>query len=153
MANENTSLSELRDAARGAMERAYAPYSRFRVGAALETEDGTVFSGCNIENAAFPATLCAERVALGAAVASGRRSFRRVLICSTAPNPIPPCGVCRQALSEFGDDLEVLSEGASGGTRSWRLSDLLPARFDLETGDSLDAGHAGEMGRRPEQGT
>lgn len=146
---EKQDLTTLRDAARGAMDCAHAPYSQFRVGAALEAVDGAVFAGCNIENASFAVTLCAERAALGAAVASGRKDFRRVWICSTAEEPTPPCGVCRQALSEFGDELEVISEGATGRQRSWRLSDLLPARFDLERARRSPVGDATETDRRP----
>ena len=114
------------------MKAAYAPYSGFRVGAAVETGDGRIHGGCNVENASFSATMCAERVAIGAAVASGARSLRRVYVCSTSDLPVPPCGVCRQALSEFGAELEVISEGAAGAVRSWSLAELLPEQFRLE---------------------
>lgn len=114
------------------MEMAYAPYSEFRVGSAVETAEGEVHAGCNVENASFSVTMCAERVAIGAAVTAGRRVLRRVYVCSTSPEPVPPCGVCRQALAEFGPDLEVISEGAGGQIRRWRLSELLPAQFRLE---------------------
>jgi cytidine deaminase len=125
-------LNELRQAALDAMRRAHAPYSRFQVGASLQAEDGRVFAGCNVENASYPVTMCAERVALGTAVAAGASSFARLFVCSSSPDPVPPCGMCRQALSEFSRDLEVVSEGTSGAITTWRLSELLPAPFDLE---------------------
>lgn len=116
-----------------AKERAYAPYSNFRVGAALLCADGTIVVGCNVENASYPAGTCAERVALGAAIASGLRRFSAIAIASDATAATPPCGICRQALAEFGLDLVVLSAGA-GAPRTetamrWALSELLPHPF------------------------
>jgi cytidine deaminase len=125
-------IEELATCAHEAMGRAYAPYSKFRVGAALETQDGRVFGGCNVENASYPVTVCAERVALGAAVVAGATRFRRILICSSGADPVTPCGMCRQALSEFGVDLEVICEGMSGSRQSWALSELLPGHFGPE---------------------
>ena len=121
-------------AARGAMANAYAPYSRFHVGAAIETADGRVFAGCNVESASYGLTVCAERMAIGAAVAAGARTLRRVVVTSDADPPVAPCGACRQLLAEFGLDTEVLAVGPAG-ERRWTLRDLLPDAF---TRASLD---------------
>ncbi len=116
-----------------ARDRAYAPYSNFRVGAALLTVDGTIVVGCNVENASYPAGTCAERVALGAAVAAGLRQFAAIAISSDAAEPTPPCGICRQALAEFGMELLVVSQAAGTArearTARWSLGELLPHPF------------------------
>lgn len=118
-------------AARAAQQRAYAPYSKFRVGAAIEAEDGTIFTGCNIENASYGLTICAERAAIGTAVTAGARRFRRAAVVSESDPPAAPCGACRQVLSEFGLDLELLMVGTTSERRAM-LRDLLPLAFGPE---------------------
>ena len=116
------------EAARRAQQQAYAPYSRYRVGAAVEGTDGSVFAGCNVENASYGLVMCAERVAIGAAVSSGVRAFRRVVVVSDSEPPAPPCGACRQVIFEFAPDAEVLAVGPRSSHR-WTMRDLLPAAF------------------------
>lgn len=122
-------LPALRARAAEAMQHAYAPYSKFRVGAALLASDGTIIAGCNVENASYPAGTCAERVALGAAVVAGHTRFSAVVVCTEANDPTPPCGICRQALAEFGLALEVVSVTTKGGEARWTLDALLPHPF------------------------
>ncbi|CAG0983774.1 cytidine deaminase [Gammaproteobacteria bacterium] len=116
-------------AALAAMHHAYAPYSHFRVGAALRAIDGSVVTGCNVENASFPAGTCAERGALAAAVARGHRAFDLLVVATEATDPTPPCGMCRQALAEFAPSLQVVAITTGGRRADWVLSDLLPQPF------------------------
>lgn len=118
----------LLEEARRAMAAAYAPYSRFRVGAALLAHDGTVWTGCNVENASYGLTVCAERVAVFTAVAAGRTRFHSITLVTEAPQPVPPCGACLQVLAEFAPDLEVTS-AAGRARRTWTMGELLPERF------------------------
>ncbi|GAC1686705.1 MAG: cytidine deaminase [Gemmatimonadaceae bacterium] len=122
-------LDELRAAARRALAAAYAPYSRFRVGAALRSRDGAVTTGCNVENASYGASLCAERTALVTAVARGLRGFDALAIASEAVTPAPPCGMCRQVLAEFAPSLTVVSIAGDGTEARWTLDALLPSPF------------------------
>lgn len=119
----------LRDRALAAMEHAYAPYSKFRVGAVLVGADGSLTEACNVENAAFPAGTCAERAAIASAVARGVRRFTTLVIASSAQDPTPPCGMCRQALIEFAPELEIISVTRTGKEARWRLAELLPQAF------------------------
>lgn len=119
------------EVARAAQEHAHCPYSRYRVGAALETGDGRVFVGSNVENASYGLTICAERAAVVSAVSAGVRNFRRIVIASDSEPPAPPCGACRQVLAEFGSELEVESVGPLQ-TRRWTLRELLPDAFTGE---------------------
>lgn len=122
------------DAARDARVRAYAPYSKFQVGAALRTAAGRTIVGANVENAAFPATICAERVAASYAVTQGERGFTHIAVMGPAEDICTPCGTCRQFLFEFAPDLVVLAAGARGSVARFILgTDLLPAGFGSAT--------------------
>ncbi len=117
-------------AAARARDRAYTPYSGFRVGAALQAADGSVHLGCNVENAAYPATICAERTALVSAVAAGHQQFTRIAVIGSGPGPTTPCGICRQVLFEFAPDLQVTAAGTDGAMADFVLGrDLLPHGF------------------------
>ena len=122
--------SELIAAARRARRRARADYSHFKVGAALEAADGTIITGCNIENATYGLTVCAERVAMFKALSEGHTKFRRVAVVADTQAPTPPCGPCRQILWEFGGDLEVILANLRKITGRHQLKDLLPHPFD-----------------------
>ncbi len=117
-------------AARKARRRAHARYSNFKVGAALETADGTIITGCNIENATYGLTVCAERVAMFKAISEGHRKFTRIAVVADTEAPTPPCGPCRQILWEFGGDLEVVMANLRRETARLQLADLLPMPFD-----------------------
>ena len=126
----------LLEQAKGAMENAYAPYSGYKVGAALLCADGSVYTGCNIENAAYTPTVCAERTAIFKAVSEGKKDFVAIAVCGGKNGVItgffPPCGVCRQVLREFcGDDFSIYLAGADGTYQTRTLAQLLPESFSL----------------------
>ena len=128
---DEMSQQQLLDRARRAREAAYAPYSKFKVGAAVLTATGEIFSGCNIENASLGATICAERVAILTAVAAGHRDLRVLAVVADTPDPVAPCGLCRQVLAEFSPDCRVLMANTAGRIRLANLKELLPLAFRL----------------------
>jgi cytidine deaminase len=127
---EHANSRALVTAARRARRHAYAAYSGFKVGAALETTTGIIITGCNIENATYGLTVCAERIAMFKALSEGHRKFRRVAVVADTEAPTPPCGACRQILWEFGGDLEVILANLKRETGRYQLEDLLPLPFD-----------------------
>ncbi len=134
--NLNEEEKALAQTALDVREKAYAPYSHFKVGAALLGDTGQVFIGCNVENASFGATICAERMAVGAAVSQGVQHFVKLAIATGSQPPGSPCGICRQVLHEFSPDLEIILVNPAGQLRRAILKDLLPLGFsgaDLES--------------------
>ena len=121
---------ELCQKAMAMQKMAYVPYSRFHVGAALECSDGTVYTGCNIENAAYGVTICAERTAIFKAVSEGRRDFVRIAIAGESEDYCVPCGSCRQVMQEFAPEMEVICLNKAGEARKFALRELLPYGFD-----------------------
>jgi cytidine deaminase len=117
------------EAARAARTRAYAPYSNFAVGAAVLTASGQIYIGANVENASYGLTVCAERAAIFAAVSAGERRLVAVAVATDAPDVTPPCGACRQVISEFGPEASVIAQGAGRVTARWTLAELLPHAF------------------------
>lgn len=134
---------DLLERAASVRTHAHAPYSRFAVGAALRADGGETFTGVNVESAALPAGLCAERVALGAAVTAGHRAFTTLAVAGPGPAPVPPCGICRQALAEFGVGLVVVAAGEEGQAARWTLAQLLPEAF---TGEHLGRNQSDKRG-------
>ena len=123
-------MDPLIEAALGARRNAHAPFSKFKVGAALEDSAGRIYTGCNVENATYGLTLCAERVAVFKAVSEGARQFRRVAVVADTDTLTPPCGACRQILWEFCGDVEIVLSNLTGKTETLRLSTLFPRAFD-----------------------
>lgn len=123
--------TELLDTAKKAMEHAYAPYSNFKVGAALLCTDGTVYTGCNIENASYGVCNCAERTAVFKAVSEGRRDFSAIAIVSSAGGETFPCGVCRQVLAEFSPNIRVVLQKKDNSAVSYKFEELMPYIFSL----------------------
>nr|MBA3738625.1 cytidine deaminase [Actinomycetota bacterium] len=127
---DDSKIDEMLGAARAIMPSAYVPYSGFHVGAAILNEDGTIRTAVNVENASYPLSVCAERNAAAAMVASGHGRILAVTVATDAPTPTPPCGGCRQVLWEFGDaETPVVAEGLNGVRARWRLGELLPHAF------------------------
>jgi cytidine deaminase len=130
MTANNDVIQNAVERAREARERAHAPYSRFHVGAAVIDADGRIHAGCNVENASYGLTICAERNAVAAAVAAGATKLTTCVLITDTPEPVTPCGACRQVLSEFGADMQVVCTTLSGQHRSYGLRELLPEGFD-----------------------
>jgi cytidine deaminase len=124
------SVDRLVAAARAAREHAVADFSGFKVGAALETDSGEIITGCNIENATYGLTICAERVAIFKALSEGKRSFTRIAVVADTESPTPPCGACRQIIWEFCGDIPVVLASLSSIAATCQMSDLLPLPFD-----------------------
>jgi cytidine deaminase len=123
-------MDSLFEAALAARKHAHAPFSGFQVGAALEEDSGRIHTGCNVENATYGLTICAERVAVFKAISEGARKFRRVAVAADTGTLTPPCGACRQILWEFCGDIEVLLVNLEGSSETLRLKDLFPRPFD-----------------------
>ena len=129
------SEEELIRKAREAQKHAYAPYSQFHVGAAILTEDGQIFSGCNVENSSYGLTICAERTAVFTAVCEGSQRFSKIVIVSDDEAPVMPCGACRSVLFEFSPDMEIIAVGSAGKVDRIQLSSLYPKGFSLKAGN------------------
>lgn len=124
------SVDQLVAAARAVRQHAMADFSGFKVGAALETADGHIITGCNVENASYGLTICAERVAIFKALSDGHRAFRRIVVVADTDSPTPPCGACRQIVWEFCGDIEVTLANLAAVTATLQMKDLLPLPFD-----------------------
>jgi cytidine deaminase len=131
MATKSETKASLREAAMRALDNAHAPYSNFRVGAALLTRDGRLITGCNVENAAYGLAICAETLAVAYAVSQGLTQFDEIAIASDDVEPTPPCGACRQVLNEFAPKIRISSYTRDGKEASWTLEELLPHAFVL----------------------
>ncbi len=123
-------MNSLLKAALGARQNAHAPFSNFKVGAAIEAEDGRIFTGCNVENATYGLTICAERVAVFKAISEGARKFKRIAVAADTETLTPPCGACRQILWEFCGDVELVLVNLQNKTETFHLKDLFPRPFD-----------------------
>jgi len=123
---------ELIESAKQARARAYAPFSNFRVGAAVRTKDGKIYTGCNVESASYGLTVCAERVAIWKAVSEGEKEFERIAVVADTEELTPPCGVCRQILWEFCGDVPVTFANLKGDVETVQMKDLLPRAFDMK---------------------
>ena len=128
---KNEEIRKLINIAIEAREKAYAPYSNFKVGAAVLTEKGNIYTGCNIENASYGLSICAERVAIFKAVSEGERNFKMLVVVADTDQPVSPCGACRQVMIEFGD-YDVVLANLKGEFKIYKVSQLLPENFDKE---------------------
>ena len=128
---ENTQ-EELIEKATKVREIAYAPFSKFKVGAAVETDDGEVFTGCNVESASYGLTVCAERVAIWKAVSEGKKKFTRIAVAADTEQLTPPCGACRQIIWEFCGDVPVIMSNLKGDVETMQMKELLPRAFDMK---------------------
>jgi cytidine deaminase len=136
---------DLVERARDALEAAYVPYSEYRVGAALKTATGSVYVGCNIENANYSNSLHAEEVAVAAAIKDGHEDFERIAVSSNARDGVTPCGMCRQTLAEFAEgDFEVVCDEGDDGTTTYALGELLPNTISLETLSAAEEGRSAD---------
>ena len=126
------STEELVNAAKQARQNSYAPYSKFQVGAAIETDDGQIYTGCNVESASYGLTVCAERVAIWKAISEGKHKIRNVAVVCDTKELTPPCGVCRQIIWEFGGNVPVTLANLNGGRETVEMKDLLPRAFDTK---------------------
>ncbi|MGH9802322.1 MAG: cytidine deaminase [Blastocatellia bacterium] len=131
MNHNGRTAEELIEMASQARQFSYSPYSKFRVGAAIECRDGRVFTGCNVENSSYGLTMCAERVALGKAISEGASDFTRIAVIADAAAPVPPCGACRQVIHELcGNQVEIVMSDQRGKIEVHTISQLLPEAFD-----------------------
>ncbi len=126
---DGDTLRRLETEARNALENAYCPYSAFPVGAAVLTEEGEIFAGCNVENASYGLTICAERNAIFQAVAAGHRKIKAVVVVTASSKPTMPCGACRQVINEFGTRTDIVSVDNTGNSTQYKIEDLLPDSF------------------------
>ncbi|MBZ5534453.1 MAG: cytidine deaminase [Acidobacteriia bacterium] len=127
---KSITIKKLVQLARESRERAHAPFSRFKVGAALAAGDGRIFTGCNVENATYGLTICAERVAIFKAVSEGAHRFQQIAVVTASKHLTPPCGACRQIIWEFCGDIPVVLSNLDGKTEQFRMSELFPRPFD-----------------------
>lgn len=130
--SEEKSLKELIDLAIEAREKSHAPFSNFKVGAVVETTDGELFTGCNIESASYGLTVCAERVAIWKAVSRGKKEFKQIIVVADTPELTPPCGTCRQIIWEFCRDAPVTLANLKGKSETVQMRELLPRAFDAK---------------------
>lgn len=128
MTNEEK-ISQAKEAAKNARQFSHAPHSKFRVGAALIADDGSIWSGCNVEASSYGLTICAERTALVSAIAQGRKNFSHIIVCTDTDAPTPPCGMCRQMLYDFAPDAQVIMINLRGDEKKFSLKELLPEAF------------------------